>query len=94
VRAWGPRITSWLVDYGRLETWGEVERILDKPWRTEQGEEILLQLAFLDSGFRTDEVYEFAPLIRESHSRLKDPARRLQGLHFRKARLKNLNGAD
>lgn len=59
VRAWGPRITSWLVDYGRVETWAEVSNLLDKPWQTEIGQEMLIHLAFADSGYRTDEVYEF-----------------------------------
>lgn len=59
VRAWGPRITSWLVDYGRVETWAEVSNLLDKPWQTEIGQEMLIHLAFSDSGYRTDEVYEF-----------------------------------
>lgn len=71
VRAWGPRITSWLVDYGRVETWAEIEEILDRPWRTELCQDILIQLAFLDSGYRTEEVYEFCA----AHSGLAFPTK-------------------
>lgn len=71
VRAWGPRVTSWLIDYGRVETWAEIEEILDKPWRTELGQDVLIHLAFLDSGYRTEEVYEFCA----AHSGLAYPTK-------------------
>jgi len=71
VRAWGARVTSWLIDYGRVETWAEIEEILDKPWRTELGQDILIHLAFLDSGYRTEEVYEFCA----AHSGLAYPTK-------------------
>ena len=71
VRAWGPRITSWLIDYGRVETWAEIEDILDRPWKCEDGAEALINLMFLDSGYRTEEVYEFCA----AHSGLAFPTK-------------------
>lgn len=69
IRGWGPRATSWLVDYGYLrgdtseeEIWGALGDLMVTPV---QG--VPIKLAFIDSGFRpgkTDtlplnRVYEF-----------------------------------
>jgi phage terminase large subunit GpA-like protein len=59
VRAWGPNLTSWLVDFGRVETEGELDRILDKEWPQRGGGPMQIHLAFMDSGDQTDKVYEF-----------------------------------
>lgn len=60
VRAWGPDLTSWLVDYGRAETWDEVETILRRPYAAhETGEIFYISKACVDSGYNTDEVYKF-----------------------------------
>lgn len=59
VRAWGPHMTSWLVDYGRLETWVDVEKVLDRDYIDANGEIRNINLACIDSGYNTDEVYQF-----------------------------------
>jgi phage terminase large subunit GpA-like protein len=59
IRGWGPGITSWLVDYGRSETWAEIEEIINRNYVTTQGEIRQINLACIDSGFNTDEVYQF-----------------------------------
>ena len=60
VRAWGPDMTSWLVDYGRVETWTEIEKILRRPYPVnETGEAVFINKACIDSGYNTDEVYKF-----------------------------------
>lgn len=59
VRAWGPHQTSWLVDYGRAETWGDVEAMLTRDWPNENGEPRNVNLCCIDAGFRTEEVYFF-----------------------------------
>ncbi len=60
IRAWGEKITSWLVDYGRCETWDELQEVLvDRRYKDTVGNQYLVQLALIDSGYRTDEVYEF-----------------------------------
>ena len=59
VRAWGPDLTSWLVDYGRVETWAAVEDVINRNYITTQGEIKQINLACLDSGYNTDEVYQF-----------------------------------
>lgn len=61
VRAWGARLTSWLVDFGECETWGEIDAMLDREFPVEGGEPAVINLAFIDSGDgeRTNEVYEY-----------------------------------
>lgn len=59
VRAWGPHLTSWLVDYGRVETWGDVETAINRDYADTNGEVRNINLACIDSGYNTDEVYSF-----------------------------------
>lgn len=64
VRAWGPKMRSWLVDEGQLpgEDWGEIEeRILgmEFPVMGEDEKAMSPLLVNIDSGYRTDEVYDF-----------------------------------
>lgn len=59
VRAWGPHLTSWLVDYGRIETWADVETVINRDYADTNGEIRNVNLACIDSGYNTDEVYEF-----------------------------------
>lgn len=59
VRAWGTGLTSWLVDYGRAETWAEIETALDRNYPDENGEIHTVNLCCIDSGYNTDEVYQF-----------------------------------
>ena len=59
VRAWGPHLTSWLVDYGRIETWADVETVINRSYADSNGEVRNVNLACIDSGYHTDEVYSF-----------------------------------
>ena len=59
VRAWGPHLTSWLVDYGRLETWADLEVMLNRNYPDVNGEIHNINLACIDSGYNTDEVFAF-----------------------------------
>lgn len=59
VRAWGPNLTSYLIDYGRAETWTELEIILERNYPDENGEIRNVNLACIDSGYNSDEVYQF-----------------------------------
>ena len=59
VRAWGTHMNSWLVDYGRCETWADLDEVLDHEYTTPDGEAMLINVAFMDSGDRTDEVYQY-----------------------------------
>jgi phage terminase large subunit GpA-like protein len=59
VRAWGAKLTSWLVDFGSCETWGELDDMLDREYPQVGQEPMQVHLAFIDSGDRTDEVYQY-----------------------------------
>lgn len=59
IRAWGPKMTSWLIDYGRVETYGDIEKLLTRDWPDKNGEARIINLCCMDSGFRADEVYYF-----------------------------------
>ena len=64
VRGWGPKLTSWLIEYGRVETWEELEEvIINRRYPDEWGRERIVNLAVIDTGFRTDEVYDFCALF-------------------------------
>ena len=67
IRAWGERITSWLVDYGRAETWDEIEEIIvnRKYLCKETGELKYIKLALIDSGYMPDDVYMFCSYFPE-----------------------------
>lgn len=58
VRGFGEYFSSQLVDYGRAETWTELDEILNRQYWSPQGGRVVRLMA-LDSGYRTDEVYEF-----------------------------------
>lgn len=60
VRAWGIGEQSWLVQAGFVTTWDELDRVLfQMRYPDAQGEPMEVSLACIDSGFRTDEVYQF-----------------------------------
>jgi len=56
---WGVGATSWVVDFGRVETWNELlDIVTDRQYRSQAGELMQVRLCAIDSGFRTDEVYQ------------------------------------
>lgn len=59
VRGWGANLTSYLIDYGRAETWADLEKILERNYSDENGEIRNINLACIDSGYNSDEVYQF-----------------------------------
>ena len=63
VRAWGKGMTSWLIDYGRCETFQEIERkIINNPYQGEDGENVYIHLVAMDSGYNSEEIYDFCKL--------------------------------
>lgn len=59
VRAWGAHMTSWLVDWGRAETWADLETVVERNYADVNGEIHNVNLACMDSGYNTDDVYSF-----------------------------------
>lgn len=52
VRAWGRDGTSWLVQYGFLDTWADVETLIDSTWPVEGRDDVVMPLwrAAIDIG--------------------------------------------
>lgn len=84
VRAWGEGMTSWLVDYGGgpgiCETWSQIEDILDREYHMYGGGEAFrVYFALIDSGYRTEEVYDFCA----EHPGLTAPSKGLDAMSSR-----------
>jgi len=59
IRAWGDYITSQNIAHGQALGWAEIERIMNLSFPQEDSGEMLVDLALIDSGDQTDEVYDF-----------------------------------
>ena len=66
VRAYAPGVKSYLIDYGQASTWEDLEEIIiNREYPSEYGEPRQVMKAGIDSGFRTDEVYQFCSRFPE-----------------------------
>ena len=66
VRAYAPGVKSYLIDYGQASTWDDLEEIIiHRAYPTIYGEPRQVMKAGIDSGFRTDEVYQFCSRFPE-----------------------------
>lgn len=59
IRAWGSGMTSQLVAYGRARSFEDLEEVMDKPYRGEDGSKWIVNLYAVDSGYDTDAVYDY-----------------------------------
>ena len=59
IRAWGDFLTSQNIAHGQARSFEEIETIMNLQYETEDGSQMLVNLAVIDSGFETDSVYEF-----------------------------------
>lgn len=62
IRAWGDYMTSQNVAHGQALSMGEVERVMNTEFSLPNGEKLLVNLALMDSGDQTEEVYDFCAL--------------------------------
>jgi len=65
IRAWGMNMTSWNIAHGMADTWNEIEYIMNQPYKDENGVVYQVNLCAVDSGDRTDEVYDFCVINQE-----------------------------
>jgi phage terminase large subunit GpA-like protein len=65
IRAWGKSITSWNVAHGVVGSYAELEDVMNRSYFDKKGDEFIVNLCAMDSGFNTDEVYEFCVLNRD-----------------------------
>lgn len=65
IRAWGASMTSWNITHGIADTWDDVEMIMNSQFVDRHGEIFQVNLCAVDSGARTDEVYDFCVINQE-----------------------------
>ncbi len=59
IRAWGPYLTSQVIQYGQVNGFEDIEYVMNQEYLTAAGEKFLVNLVCVDSGDQTDTVYEF-----------------------------------
>ena len=59
IRAWGNYLTSQNIAHGQALSFAEVERVMNLSYGKEDGSQMVVQLALIDSGDNTDAVYDF-----------------------------------
>lgn len=59
IRAWGPYITSQNIAHGQALSFQEVERVMNLPYQRVDGEQMIVSLSLLDSGYDADSTYDF-----------------------------------
>lgn len=59
IRAFGNYLTSQNIYHQQVLSFTDVERIMNLPFKKENGEELIVQLCLIDSGYDADATYEF-----------------------------------
>lgn len=59
IRAFGDYTTSQCVTHGQALSFGEIERVMNGEFKTEDGRVMIVNLALIDSGFQADDTYDF-----------------------------------
>jgi phage terminase large subunit GpA-like protein len=62
VRAWGDFITSQNIAHGQAFSFSDIEKVMNLEYKKPSGDPMLVELALIDSGDQTDEVYDFCAL--------------------------------
>ncbi len=65
IRAWGLNMTSWNIAHGIVETWDQLENIMNMLFTDKEGNKYQINLCGVDSGDQTDEVYDFCAMNQE-----------------------------
>jgi phage terminase large subunit GpA-like protein len=59
IRAWGKFMTSQNIAHGQAVSFDEITRMMNLEYQTESGKRMTVQLCLVDSGFATDDVYDY-----------------------------------
>lgn len=59
IRAWGENMESYNVRHGVVETWTQIEDVMNISYCTRDGTEFFVNLTAIDSGYNADETYDF-----------------------------------
>ncbi len=63
IAAWGNRMESWRLDWGVVNDFGQIQEMLGRRYAIGEDRSMGIALANVDSGFRTDEVYQWCRLM-------------------------------
>ena len=58
-------MTSWNITHGMTSSWNDQENILNQPFKTESGQEIQINMAAIDSGDQTDDIYDLCAMNQD-----------------------------
>lgn len=87
IRGWGIGEESWLIRACRVEAWEDVTAVLFKTdYKRPDGEPFKVRLSCIDSGFRTDEVYELCRRWRDVSRAIKGESH-LSGVPYKPTRI-------
>lgn len=59
IRAWGNYITSQNICHGQVTSWSDIARIMNTTYQKEDGEQMVVSLCLIDSGYDADGTYDF-----------------------------------
>lgn len=59
IRAWGYHLTSWNVLHGKVDTWDDLTYIFNQTFSSPNGKEYLVSLVGVDTGYNSEEAYEY-----------------------------------
>lgn len=59
IRAWGNHLTSQNISHGQVFSLNDIGRIMNMEFQKKNGERMVINLAFIDSGYDADAVYDF-----------------------------------
>lgn len=65
IRAWGAYMTSWNITHGQAFSWPELEAIMNRQFEREDGTFVQLNLAAIDSGDQTDDIYDLCVMAQD-----------------------------
>ena len=90
IRAWGNFLTSQNICHGQALSWQDIERVMNYAYQKETGEQLVVSLCLIDSGFDADAVYDFCASNADWAMPAKGSSRTMDS-HFH---LSKLNKAD
>ena len=59
IRAWGNYITSQCICHGQATSFQDIERVMNLPYQKDDGEQLVVALCLIDSGYDADSTYDF-----------------------------------
>lgn len=82
IRAWGNFLTSQNITHGQVLSLQDIEQVMNLAYYKENGEQMIVSLCLVDSGFNADEVYDFCARNSEWALPVKGSSNSMQS-HFK-----------